>query len=331
MKTFLGMKIFMEGASDIAQHVDWVTQFIFWLSIFFFSLIVGLMFYFVVRYHSKSRPKATSGVTHNTVLEIFWTIIPLLLVMFLFWAGAKSYMKMVTVPEDCITIDVKGKQWAWTFTYDNGASFTIKNEKNRKEAERNDKEGTVSFTIPVGEPIRLRIGSEDVLHSFGIPAFRVKQDAIKGQPRYIWFTASKTGLFRYNCYEMCGTFHSRMSGYVRVVTREQYEKFLVKANDIPVEVFAKNNCGSCHSVVKSSPRGLGPSWWNLAKRKVRFTDGSSADFTKEYLIESIRNPNKKIALDNGQKPLGVMNAFDKKAVSDERIEQLYNYIKTLTD
>ena len=331
MKSILAVKLIMEGASNIASSVDSLTEFILWLSVFFFILIIGLMTVFVFLYNHKRQKKATSFVVHNTKLELFWTIVPLILVMWLFWAGAESYIKMVTPPEDCITINVTGKQWAWTFGYENGAAFTIKNEQNREDALEATKRGEVGFTIPVNEPIRLRINSEDVLHSFGIPAFRVKQDAIKGQPRYIWFTATKTGLFRYNCYEMCGTDHSRMSGYVRVVTREEYDKFLVKANDIPIEIFAKNNCGSCHAVKKGAPLGLGPNWWNLAKRKAKFIDGSEESFSKEYFIESIRYPGKKIALDNGKKPLGVMNAFDEKSVSNERIDQLYEYIKTLTD
>ena len=331
MKSILATNLIMEGASDIAQNIDDLTIFIMWLSVFFFALIIGLMILFVVLYNSKKQPKATSNVVHNMKLELAWSFIPLFLVMYLFWAGAESYIKMVTPPEDCITIDIRGKQWAWTFGYDNGASFTIKNENSKKEALEASKRGEIGFTIPVNEPIRLRIHSDDVLHSFGIPAFRVKQDAIKGQPRYIWFTATKKGLFRYNCYEMCGTDHSRMSGYVRVVNREAYDEFLAKANNVPVEVFAKNNCGSCHAIKKGFPRGLGPNWWNLAKRKAQFSDGTSQNFSKEYFIESIRYPGKKIAFDNGQKPLGIMNPFDKKSVSDERIDQLYEYIKTLTD
>ena len=164
-----------EKASTFADAVDFGFNLYYWISVFFFVLIVFLMAWFVVRY-IRRRPDqlASAQITHNTLLETTWTAIPLLIVMGLFVLGMKGYWNMRVAPSNAMQIDVTGRKWAWSFDYP-------------KEGISND-----TLVVPVHQPIRLRMTSVDVIHSFFIPAFRTKADVIPGRYHSLWFEATKT-------------------------------------------------------------------------------------------------------------------------------------------
>jgi cytochrome c oxidase subunit 2 len=180
-----------EQASDAASGVDNLFSFIFWISLFFFALIVILMLVFVVRYRRREGVEPEPSPSHNTALEVTWTVIPLLLVMVIFAWGFKVYIDMRTPPANSYEVQVTGQKWKWLFTYPTGHV---------------DEE----LHVPVDQPVRLVMTSEDVIHSFYVPAFRIKQDVVPGRYSKVWFRATKVGTYQIFCAEYCGTGHSDM-------------------------------------------------------------------------------------------------------------------------
>ena len=192
-------------SSSIAPIVDKTFYFIFWISVFFFVLITVLMVGFVIKYRAKEGQKPTkSAPNHYLKLELTWTFIPLALVVAIFWVTFTTYMEMTTAPVDAIQINVTGQRWKWMFDY-------------------STKSGEPELIVPLGLPVKLRMRSEDVIHSFFVPAFRVKQDVVPGRYTYIWFEATKEGDYWAHCTEFCGTGHSEMMARVRVVSPEEFQ------------------------------------------------------------------------------------------------------------
>ncbi|MCX7895356.1 MAG: cytochrome c oxidase subunit II, partial [Thermoanaerobaculum sp.] len=173
-------------ASSVAPAVDALFKFIFWVSAFFFLLIVGLMLFFVVRF--RRRPgyqKPTEAPSHNTFLEITWSVIPLVLVMIMGFWGFKVFLDLNTPPANAYEVQVTGQKWKWLFTYPNGHVDE-------------------TLHVPVDQPVRLVMTSEDVIHSFFVPAFRVKRDVVPGRYTKLWFRATKVGTYPVFCAEYCG-------------------------------------------------------------------------------------------------------------------------------
>jgi cytochrome c oxidase subunit 2 len=287
---------FMEPASTLAPSVDLVFNFITWISIFFFLLVVILMVVFMVQYRRRDpRQKATSDVTHNTPLELTWTIIPLVLVIAIFYVGMEGYINIRRAPAGSYEVHVKAQQWSWTFTHRSGCTETN------------------VLAVPVGRPVRLLMESGDVLHALFIPAFRVKQDIVPGRIIDLWFEATKAGTYDLFCAEYCGKDHSLMHATVIAMEEEEFQAYMEdcaavfdKAEDADLAYLASQRiyprCASCHSL--DGKDGTGPTWRGLWEKistgQEVFTTGQSLsdimgpgktfETPEDYLRDSIVNP-----------------------------------------
>jgi len=199
--------------STTAVKVDSALSVVFWISVFFFTLIVGLMTIFVLRYRRKRGEGPYSKVKANLTIEIIWTAIPFVVVGVVFWTGFAAFLDMVVVPDNAMEVKVIGRKWYWAFEYPNGLIHD-------------------SLHVPVDRPVRLTLRSEDVVHSFYVPAFRMKMDVVPGRYNRAWFTATKVGEFPIFCAEYCGTSHSDMLSTVVVHPTGGYEEWLKRAADI---------------------------------------------------------------------------------------------------
>jgi cytochrome c oxidase subunit 2 len=191
------------------QGVDQAFWYILGIS---FALLCGItvvMVYFVVRYRRSKNPVA-SDIRDNYPLEIMWTIIPTLIALSMFYIGWSSYLGLRTVPDDAMEVEVFAQQFSWIFVYDN------------------DKETENELVVPLGRAIKLNISSIDVIHSFFLPAFRIKVDAVKGMPTYAWFYADKVGEYDIECTEYCGVNHSAMLAKLRIVPEKEFETWLLE-------------------------------------------------------------------------------------------------------
>ena len=190
-----------DGVSNFVNSVDGTFLFTLAVSVFFLLLITFLMIFFVIKYSRKRNPKA-KNIHGNMGLEITWTAIPTILVMIMFWFGWEGYLETVTIPEDALSIDVTAQMWKWSFKYEDGKT-------------------TDTLYVPVNKPIKLVLHSNDVNHSFFIPAFRVKKDVFPNRERTTWFIAEETGEYDIACAEYCGLNHSYM--YAKIIVLDQVE------------------------------------------------------------------------------------------------------------
>ncbi len=186
------------------QGVDQAFWYILGFSIVLLIGITVVMVYFVVKYRRSKNPVA-SDIRDNYPLEIVWTIIPTLIALSMFYVGWSSYLGLRTVPDDAMEVEVIGQQFSWIFVYEN------------------DKETENELVVPQGRAIKLNISSIDVLHSFFIPAFRIKVDAVKGMPTYAWFLADEVGEYDIQCTEYCGVDHFAMLAILKIVPEEEFE------------------------------------------------------------------------------------------------------------
>lgn len=306
-----------EVASNLAEKVDGVLLVITIMSLFFFVLITVLLVYFAIRYRRRSEDDETPYITGNETLEIIWTVIPSILLIVLFVHAFVVYKEMRTPPADAIEINVLGKQWLWTFEYYNG-------KKTLNE-----------LYVKQNMPVRMVMRADDVLHSFFVPAFRVKQDLIPGRYTQLWFTPTKVGTFDLFCAEYCGTGHSKMLGKVIVLSPEAYDIWEngVEVDGVaavsgltPVElgekIYKEKGCNACHSVDGSIL--IGPSFKGLVGKTGELGDGSSYTVDENYIRLSILEPQSQVV--KGFQP--VMPSF-KGILSDDDISALIAYMKTL--
>lgn len=192
---------------DPVASVDSAFLYIFGVSVFFLVAITAVMIYFVIKYRRSQNP-VPADIRGDWKLEVIWTVIPTLIALSMFWVGWTSYTGLRNVPDDAIEIEALGQMFSWIFIYDN------------------DKETENELVVPENTPIKINIESLDVLHSFFIPAFRVKADAVKGLGTYVWFQTKDQGEYDIFCAEYCGTDHSLMTAKLKVVTMEEYETWL---------------------------------------------------------------------------------------------------------
>jgi len=190
----------------IVTEVDNIFILIVSISVFFLLLIAVAMVYFVIRYNRRRHP-VSENITGNTTLEILWTVIPLILVMIIFYYGWVGFKTMRTVPPDAMVIKVTGSMWRWSFEYDNKKTMDS------------------SFYVPVGKPIKMEIHSNDVNHSFFLPDFRIKEDAIPGRTNYLWFHPVQEGTYQVMCAEYCGMNHSYMLAKLIVMPEDKFWKW----------------------------------------------------------------------------------------------------------
>ncbi len=303
-----------EAASTVAGEVDALFYFIFYASLFFFVLVTSAMVYFAFRYRKRGKRVLTSSISHNTALEVTWTVIPTILVFVIFIWGFKDFLNLHVVPRGATEIKVTGQKWFWSFDYPEGLS--VVNE----------------LTVPVNKPIKLLMASKDVIHSFYVPSFRVKMDVVPNRYSIIWFEATQPGEYNLFCTEFCGKGHSEMIGKVNVVTEEEYEDWLLENADpsegltmeeFGAKLYKSKACVTCHTIDGTASQG--PSFLGIYGKNEQLTDGSSVLVDENYLRESFLNPAAKIV--KGYQP--VMPPYQ-GLLNDKEVDALIAYIKSLS-
>ena len=300
---------FPEAASSVARDVDFLYFFILAVSAFFAVLVSGLVVYFAVKYRRRHPDEVGADIHGSIALELLWTVIPFVLAMVMFVWGADVFFRIARPPADSMEVFVVGKQWMWKVQHPEGVR------------EINE------LHVPVNRNVKITLGSEDVLHDYYIPAFRVKMDAVPGKLTTMWFRATKPGVYQIFCAEYCGTQHSGMIGHVTVLEEHDYEAWLAggRSTGTAVEngerLFTDLACVTCH---KADTTGRGPVLAGVFGSQVRLMDGRTVVADENYLRESIMNPQAKVVL--GYQP--IMPTFQ-GTVSEENLMQLIAYIKTL--
>ena len=301
--------LFPPSASTISGEMDLLYLFIVAVCAFFTVLVAALIVFFTLKYRRRHPDEVGADIHGSLSLELIWTFIPFLLSMVMFAWGASLFFKLASPPANAMEIFVVGKQWMWKVQHPEGVR------------EINE------LHIPVGRPIRITLGSEDVLHDYFIPAFRVKMDAVPGKLTTLWFEATKVGTYHIFCAEYCGTKHSGMIGQVIVMSPQDYEAWLAGGRSTGTAVqngerlFTDLACITCH---KTDATGRGPSLLGVFGSQVDLVDGRRVVADENYLRESIMNSQAKVV--KGYQ--GIMPAFQ-GMVSEENLMQLIAYIKTL--
>jgi cytochrome c oxidase subunit 2 len=298
-----------ERASSIAGEVDALFLFILGITALFAAAVWIALLYFAVRYRRRSDADRPPEIHGSLALELTWTLVPLAIMAVMFVWGAKVFFHMNRPPDDAMTVSVVGKRWMWKLQHPTG------------QREINE------LHVPRGRAVKLVITSEDTIHSFFVPAFRIKKDAVPGRYNTAWFRATKNGTYHLFCAEYCGTEHSKMIGRVVVVDPEAYETWL--AGGPPAEspvaagekLFTELNCITCH---RPDSAGRGPVLAGIFDRPVKLADGTSAVADEAYVRESIVNPAAKVTA--GYQP--VMPTFQGQ-VSEEQLIALIAYIRSL--
>jgi len=303
-----GFRLFPVQASAFAERLDRLYWFLIGVSGFFSALIIILLLVFAVKY--RRRPGRVAERTKQSLgLELIWTVIPFMLVMVIFVWGADLFLDGTIPPQGAEEIYVVGKQWMWKAQHSNG----------RREINE--------LHIPVGRAVKVTLASEDVIHSFFIPAFRVKQDAVPGQSRTMWFEPTRPGEYHLFCAEYCGTGHSKMIGRIVVMEDMAYQTWLGGyTEETPVQagekLFTQFDCVNCHA---SGRRQRCPNLTGLYGTTVQLTGGGTAVFDEAYIRESILYPKAKVVA--GFEP--IMPTF-RGQVTEEEMLELIAYIKSLS-
>jgi len=304
----------IEGVSTFAQTIDETFIIVTVITLLLFVVTIGSMLYFVYKYNSKKVPKEDAkNIKHYTPIEIAWTVIPTILMMIVFYYGLESLKVQRTMPSDKTTqeINVLAQRWFWTFEYENGKK-------------------TNELTVPVNTNIKLTMTApkEDVLHSFYVPAFRVKEDVLPAVETQTWFNATKIGVYDIQCAEYCGTRHSYMRSSVNVVSKEDYQNFLSPKEEVvektALELFNSYGCVGCHSLENMVL--VGPSFKDIYNKEVTLlTNGEKRVIKRDelYLKNSILNPKQDVV--EGFSPQ-LMPSF-KNVINEKELETIINYFK----
>jgi len=304
------LPIYPEQASNFAPHVDALMLFITGICVFFAAGVTIAIVTFFFKYHRKSPDAIGIPISEDSRLEMVWMVVPLILALAMFSWGAVIYVDYRHTPKDTLDIYVIGKQWMWKAQQPNG--FKEINELH----------------VPVGRNIRLVLASEDVIHDFFVPAFRVKMDVVPGHYNTMWFRPTKPGRYHFFCSQYCGTNHAIMGGWVTVMEPSDYAAWLSdssggSANPVVAgeRLFAEKACITCHL---ANGTGRAPSLNGMYGAEVLLADGSTVVADEAYVRESILQPNAKIVA--GYLPL--MPAFQGQ-LTEEQILALTAYIKSL--
>ncbi len=306
---FQNFPFFPQQASEQAAQVDALYFFLLAVAAFFGLLIAVLVVVFAVKFHRK-RPDEVGEAIHGSIpLELLWTFIPLGITMVMFVWGAQVFFHMTRPPRGAMEIYVVGKQWMWKLQHMDGAR------------EINE------LHVPVGRPVKLIMGSEDVIHSFFIPDFRVKADVIPGRYNTLWFTASRPGRYHIFCTQYCGTKHSAMIGWVTAMEPADYQTWLSGGSsggsmaDAGAKLFQDLTCVTCHL---ETSQGRGPVLKGAYGNPVHLQNGATVVMDDAYIRESILRPQEKVVA--GFQP--IMPTFQ-GLVTEEQLLQLIAYIKSL--
>ncbi|AYV57482.1 cytochrome c oxidase subunit II [Leptospira kmetyi] len=316
-------------ASEVAKNVDNLYLFLLVSSLISFVILIGGMTWFIFKYRRKTDNDKTAYITHNTLAEFLWSFIPLVIMIVIFWWGWVIFADLRRVHDKGdIEIHVTARQWQWTFKYPNGVTVVSPNATEKLDTLFQPN----GIYVPVGKTVRLVLTSQDVLHSFYVPAFRNKMDAIPGRYTTLTFTPTEKGDFVVYCTEFCGTSHSNMLSAIRVVDSETFDKWYAAAGNVdlskvpPAELgkklYAEKACAGCHSIDGS--RLVGPSYKGLFGSAREFEAGPGATADENYIRKSILQPTAQVV--KGYPP--AMPSYQGQ-LSDDEINALIEYIKTL--
>ncbi|MBV9242375.1 MAG: cytochrome c oxidase subunit II [Acidobacteria bacterium] len=311
METTNWVPLFPEQASTFAPYVDYLYFYLVFVSIAFTIPIVVAIFIFAMKYRAKERYATPEQIHGSMVLETTWSIIPFIVSMTIFLGGAVLYFHQYTPPENAMSVYVVGKQWMWKIQHETG------------QREINE------LHVPVDSDIKLIMTTEDVIHDFGLPEFRTKADIVPGRYTYLWFKATKPGKYHLFCQEYCGLNHSGMGGWVYVMAKDDFQKWLSgnASGQTPVEMGKdlfenKLGCASCHA---GGPQQRGAKLEGLYMSTVHLTGGGTVVADDNYIRNSILNPASQIV--EGYQP--IMPTFQGQ-VTEEQLNGLIAYVKSLT-
>jgi cytochrome c oxidase subunit 2 len=300
------------GATGLSGRVvDNVFLYILLICVFLLALITFLMVYFVVRYRREKHPQP-ADIEGSTWLEITWTVIPTLIVLTMFYYGLTGFDFLKKVPPGAMVVKVIARQWSWLFRYENGIE---------------DKE----LRVPVGKPVKLLLTSQDVIHGFYAPAFRIKQDAVPGMTNYLWFQPTQVGSFDVMCSQYCGLEHSHMLTKIVVLPEEKFtewyrsgkEEIATKGPSRGPQLYQEKGCAGCHSLDGS--RRVGPSFKGLfGKPEEVITVGKEQKVVVDeaFIRNYIKDPN--VVRVKGYPPI-----MPRISMTEEELTSLVEYIKSL--
>jgi cytochrome c oxidase subunit 2 len=306
---FENLPLWPVRASSIAGNVDLFYIFLVLLSLFTCAAIFITIIVFITKYRRRLDGREAQQIEGSVLLEIAWTIVPLGIFMFIFAWGAVIYFQERVPPKDVAEIYVVGKQWMWKLQHVEG-----QREINQ-------------LHVPANRDIKLIMTSQDVIHSFFVPEFRIKQDVVPGRYTTLWFRATQPGTYHLFCSQYCGTLHSGMVGQIVVMDPGQYQAWLTTSGAFGslaangASLFAQLGCQTCH---QSEAQGRGPVLAGVYSNPVTLEDGRTVIADDNYIRESIVNPSAKIV--SGFKP--IMPVFQ-GLLNEEQLNELVAYVKSL--
>jgi cytochrome c oxidase subunit 2 len=299
-----------ESASTVSGKVDALYFYLSGVTVFFTLLISGVLAFFVIKYRRRSPFEIPRPIAGSHKLETIWSVIPFIIAMSMFAWGAQIYFQNARSPKNANEIYLVGKQWMWKIQHSTG------------QREINE------LHVPVGRNIKLIMTSEDTIHDFFIPAFRIKADVLPGRYTTQWFEATKPGTYHLFCAEYCGMNHSGMIGSVIVMQPTDFDNWLSgnASQQSPAvagqQLFQSLGCVSCHGA--NGEGGRGPALAGLFGRKVFLTNNQTLTADEAYIRESIENPQAKVV--SGFNP--IMPTFQGQ-VTPEQLIQIISFIKSL--
>ena len=305
---FNDFPLWPEQASTVAGQVDALFIALCLITGSVSVLVWIVMLYFAVKYRRRPDNELAQEYEPPKILEIAWTVIPLIIFIGIFVAGAWLYFHEQRVPDNALDVYATGRQWMWKFQHTGG------------QREIN------TLHVPVNRPVRITMASEDVIHSLWVPVFRIKVDVLPNRYRTMWFQATKTGTFHLFCAEYCGTMHSGMIGWVHVMEPTEYQRWLAGGSEGSMAsqgeaLFQKYACNTCHT---NDATGRGPVLAGVYGKQVKLSTGGVVTADDNYIRESILNPQAKIV--SGFQP--IMPTFQGQ-VNEEDLLKLLAYVQSL--
>lgn len=353
--TTLGQDVFSKAwlrapaSTEIGRDTDAMFMWLWWFCVVWFVFLMGLMVYWVIKYRRRAGKIAPKSASHNTPLEIAWTIIPTLFLVYIFFRGFHGWIEKVVAPGDAVEMNLTGARWYWSLQYPNGAESPASTKIGAKDIP--------VFYMPAERSIKLKMQSADVMHAFWVPDFRIKQDLWPNRYSQMWFKAEKPDGSKTHptisndakdevakalsgvpysdhwlfCAEYCGDEHSEMAAIVRVVPEDAFNRWqdaIKNGTGTPAELglaIWKQRCASCHTV--DGGKNTGPTWKGIWGHQAQMAGGQMIMVDENYIRESILNPQAQIVMgfqgQNMPSFAGVLN--------DKQITSLVEYIKTLSD
>jgi cytochrome c oxidase subunit II len=303
--------LFPDAASSMAGQVDALYYFLITVSLFFTVIIFGGCAYFAIAYQRRDPDFVPAGQKDSMILEVVWSVIPFMITLLMFAWGAVIFFRVYTPPEGAMEMYAVGKQWMWKTQHPEG------------HREINE------LHVPMGRDIKMTMTTEDVIHSFFIPAFRVKKDVVPGKYTTMWFKPTKVGKYHLFCAEYCGNQHSGMVGWVHVMEPADYEAWLAGVNrgetmaQAGERLFSRLGCASCH---QEDNKGRCPTLKDIFNKPVQLQNGQKAMVDESYLRESVLKPQAKVVAGYQNQEMPTFQG----QVSEDGLLQLVAYIKTLT-